>query len=832
MTDFNWQTDTDTDWRDEIAVAPPTPPSRRWLGTTLILLLLIILAVSLFYRQIRQRINQADTETKQAILDSHQMVHQLAYNQDLELFRAFISGRDNQWTQAQEQLLTQGILLAPQALGLYPLGNGQLDRAPLITPTITLDPYFSSAEVVAVYGYDIPIGGGLTETIRLEQTSIYRRSADRWLWSPPEPEFWGYAGNAQANYLTYNYLERDAALIRRLSYDIDHTIDRFCQDPNWRCPTNLNINLQFSPRPDSLLAINDPSYYLNQRLSLTLPTPTLVGLPTNEAAYTALARGYTNIVLTALMANITGYACCDHQHIFLALADRQLYHLGLKPWPLDHNDYNRLYEDNYLLTDINRYWLTSTPITTTERLAIYALIDFILQQNQQEDLTITTLAASLRNNPTYNAWIQTLIGTGNLDQLWHIFLFEKSGQAQDPPPIPLPDQEIQVRCLDDNHPNTFFMYYNPAHNQWSAGPVLTNFYDVQRTYPINNKQLLVEGFSQTDEQNSYWRTAYIDHNNQVDLVLPAENNKSTPFIRQLNLKKNQVTLGTLQAETGFVTYYLVDLHQCQPDYCPLTPLTGNPLWSPLNQHTLIQESLPEKHNNGVLAQRISLGDHQGHIIQPIDFGDHPVWLDEETYGYWQWPPQTTNHEVHFIIKRLPATTISTLSLSTLVQAVNHQEPQFATTAIDVGTVHVQPYRPDHLLFSFYDQRNNKAALLLYDWHLSEPVLRPQIDGHIATARFAPNGRWLTTYDFEPPNLTPNLWAVNIYDLTTNQVTNLPPTPQVLRRTTIWSDDSQWILWQPDTVTYLINPDTQYRRPLPATPQLNCQQASWLPTHPL
>ena len=108
---FEWQTEEDSRWDED--VAPPEPPKRarrRWPWWLLLGVLLVGTAVFLVYRQLNQRVETATENVEADLLASYAVLQRAAQNRDEILFGSLISGRDDEWSQAQRDLLNAGLL--------------------------------------------------------------------------------------------------------------------------------------------------------------------------------------------------------------------------------------------------------------------------------------------------------------------------------------------------------------------------------------------------------------------------------------------------------------------------------------------------------------------------------------------------------------------------------------------------------------------------------------------------------------------------------------------------------------------------------------------------
>lgn len=338
-TEFNWHSEDDQ-W-DEIVAAPAGAPSAwRRLRPWLLALVLVATAAFLIYRQLQTGVDETEARLREEVLASHSLVEQAAAAGDGELLHSFLSGRDQAWTAAQETLARRGQLFDLELFGLTaaapdggPFGEG---------PLITLSNDFTTATIVADYAFHTWNSDGITQTIRLERTAVFRHGPDRWLWAPPDPDFWGNRQSSRRLAVIYDYPARDGALVQRLSRDLDNKISELCALNGMPCPPAPEVTLHFSTDPKSLLNIHDWPYHLGRGREIELPAPSLIGRPVDEAAYQALFRGYAGLVIAPLVADFVNYECCAQVHLFNALLDKQLSQLELRPWPLTPDDYQAL----------------------------------------------------------------------------------------------------------------------------------------------------------------------------------------------------------------------------------------------------------------------------------------------------------------------------------------------------------------------------------------------------------------------------------------------------------------------------------------------------------
>ncbi len=392
---FDWQTE-DRDWEDRepprhsrprpadlpplnealfdepeaAGVAAPARRGRRPLFLLAIAALVVALAAVLAW-QLQRRTATAEERLTAEIAASHATVLDAARGGDGELFVSFLSGRDRAWAEAQEQLVRGGGFLDRSAFGLV------LSPTAPVSPTVSLSPDLRAAELTLPQPYTLAVGNGLTETVTLQQTAVYRLGPDRWLFAPPDDAFWGETAVLVYRYLQITYPARDADVAEPLARDIDAALAEFCRGKEDNC---AQVFLDLSTDPASLVAYDRPASAWSGGSEIVMPAPTLFGRPTDDAGRRVLTRVYAARVVSAAAANLSGWQCCDDALLYGALLDAQLYRLGLRPSPVGETEYARLAREPERLQDIERLWRAETA-TAEERLMVSTLIDFLIARS-------------------------------------------------------------------------------------------------------------------------------------------------------------------------------------------------------------------------------------------------------------------------------------------------------------------------------------------------------------------------------------------------------------------------------------------------------------------
>lgn len=425
MSNFEWHTEDD-EWHDESPTSAENPPRRRWLFS-LGLLALILLVGAIVFTQLRETVNEATVQVEDDVQAAFELLHRSAENGDIELFSTYLSGRDREWTAGYQQLAGNGSLIEREALRLDLVS----EQPEVVEIVIGAD--LRSAVLTATTEYALPIGNGLSQTIRLQQPYHFRQGETRWLFAPPEDEFWGEQQFGGSSRLLYSYPERDRAIVLRLMRDIDAAFDNLCsrEANNIDCFNKWQIRFDESPLQFADLTLQPDQVNLQ---NFTVPTPSLVGLPINEDGYRALLSGYSRLIFTTIFADQIGYTCCEREPLFHALVDQISAELGLRAnldapehfylaqqylergdWPFD---WDGTFEDSDVSVKVN-YTLVSflrrqyPSISAYEMLVLLPRYDNRATWMQQVVATIDTTANSTSdeaileaNFANYRNWLE------------------------------------------------------------------------------------------------------------------------------------------------------------------------------------------------------------------------------------------------------------------------------------------------------------------------------------------------------------------------------------------------------------------------------------------
>lgn len=632
---FDWQTEDENEWPREVE-RPSHPqriaPRRAWLFFAVVVIGLGLLGWSV-YRQAQQRATVVMEEVERDVAAAHRVVVDAAQRQDVELFRALLSGRDQDWTGAQTELVTNGAWLDRAGLGLTPLH----DPDPVLTTTVSA--MLDAAEVSFMQDYTVQTPAGVTETVALRQTAVYRLGGQSWLYAPPLRDFWGAYTFYQGQRLAISYPQRDEAIALRLGRDLDVLLQRACAELRLDCPADQSLTLRLENDAAALLRLANWRAPLQSEMMLALPAPSLVGLPMDDAGYQALYRGYARQTLTAFIAGRVGFECCLGAAPFFALLDAQLAALALQPPPAyDPVTVLDAWQESTLVAAWNGNRRPADEINQM----LYALVDYV-QRTVAEMETPADAQRLLAQNQRYDDWL-TAVSAADEDRglFYSRFLQQLAAQINAAaPPAPLPAETVRLIC--HNRVNDGVYHYNPRAQTWQRGFTLEN--EIDRTE-------FSSYIAPLDALDAYavhhLNVGATDERLRVTVTLWRDGAPWLEIERMLDRNSGGYNVGYSDPTGRFLVgtwfedhprYELFDLAECDQDGCPARPrpIPGRPIWSPDGRYALLAVApLVET----PALPMIYLADAAVQTLTKIERGRQPLWLDEARFLYTRLSPQS------------------------------------------------------------------------------------------------------------------------------------------------------------------------------------------------
>lgn len=849
---FDWQTEETAVWEDDPTPAPPTsPPKRRrrgWLVTAGLLVGLLVIAGWFAWRQLSQRV-ETTTETLTAdVLASARVIEDAAATRDRDLFVTFLSGRDDGWASALEQAVSDGLHDHPQ------LGLTWLPPTDPISPTMTLSPELNSAELLITRTYAIDVGGGLTETVRLAQTAVYRPGPNRWLLSPPEADYWGDTETVDGHILSLRYPARDAALATRLARDLDYKLLELCaRFPDMNCPDDFAVQLVFRPDPITLrntvqggapLILDDTA---KETLLLDgMPTPSLLGQPVDEAAYAALLRGYGGRLAAAVLIYLNDADCCLERPFMQAALAVQLEQLALRPWPVTPAQYDATVAEPIAPTGMDRYWRAQEGVAPWPALAF---ADFLI--NDQRLLSAAALQASIaaadEADLSFSEWWRATLAPRlpdayGLEQRWLQYVYGRSRLAQMPLPIPLPAQDLFALCSLPDRINPVLARINVQTGAAAPLTTLAAANNFMLPLPANDGVVVGENVLASGPSGSASLFLWADG---LKTALSWSLTGSAPGSLPLALDPAGETLllgGVVQP------FGLLDTAACRRgDDCPLRNIVGAPVWSPDGAHALViaNETGVDEVNEGLIFLGAADGADFGSPAWQstavfLANGTSSFWLDETRFGFVRLIPdgENTGETGVYVADVANPEPELLLPASTLLNALPEAE---RASFVSIDFVAAHPLQPDTLLMATTHALSQGAPSHLFRYDLATetavPIFTFRNEPRLTARgyRFGPDGRSLAIVSLvEEPAAdddAPAGWRLTLLDLTTYETwqTALDDPGRLPAEWFMdWSADGQWLAIPRDGHLRLIavgGVEEVSERLL--IPDMACAQAVWI-----
>lgn len=827
---FEWQTGDDegAEWREERPPNRYRSPRWRWL---LLGLVALIAAGSITWRLAERRVEASSERMRADIRTSHELVRRAAAGSDVELLRTVLSGRDDDWTETQRRLLQDGYgyTSAARLLFLEPVGEPE-ERS------LTLDPSLRTAELVLAQQVTPTAASTVTGPVVLEQTYTYRRGSNRWLLSPPEDDFWGVQRSTRAGRVVVKYPERDEALAERLVGDLDADVEKLCELQGGRCPADLVVTVTLEPEPESLLAFSDGGLMLSGGVMVSLPAPSLLGIPRDGGAYKALHDAYARYLLSALAPGLTQWECCEQVLFWQALLQAQLHDIGLAPPLLSSADSMTALE---LVSDVERFfvdlsnkWQLRRPVGlhTPLPLDVRVLVAFLLDQDQ----TAQNVQLSLNQPTAFHLWWSSFTSFAPTDRRAVRPDLISFVQAQyEPPPLPaglsLPTDDLLLACGEMAQS---VWRYDLAAETWTEELALDEgqFATVvtgEDRYFITSLQFGEEDAGES-MRLSVWR---------VEPGEPPARMGGDTSAYWLPLAKHGPVVPAAffdYSEPHELDFGTVDLRACGDGGCPYDEAPGYVIPSPGGENELATRALFD-------SPGLYLRPRGGEWKELPQQGASPFWIDDQTFAYLESRPDASSEPVLSPNFRLVVQTLDNESAVLVEARQPGQDGESDLFLHSLGGFYHAPADTIYLLAT--DQNQRTAALLSVarppggTWLSPEPV-KPQV---VALAEGTPSysaimpltsqGRWLVVTMNQPRARYPGLWLVDLAGELPPWTTSMAPDSWLLPGYD-WSPDGQWLAWLVEGAVHLAAPTSRdatgepYQLLIPHD-QPRCSSLAWL-----
>lgn len=838
MANFDWKTDEDLGWDDVQSPQPPHDKRHLWRWSLpLVLLALLGVAGWIVYGQLQERIEAATGQTDQDVRASFELVWESAESGDIELFNALLSGRDREWTSAQQQIAG---------------GAGLLDRSPfgleLLSPfpeieDLTLAPDLYAAHITATVPFATQIGNGLTETVTLQLPTTFRRGESRWLYAPPEDEYWGELEQWDTLFFQTTFYERDTEIVRRIHNDLDTLLRNWCNnEPENNCERlkTSKVLITFTNEPQIFTKLQQRPLPAERSevTGITLPTPSLVGLPKDDAGYRALYAGYADYILTPIMAKLADYECCEHIAYWRALADWQLAEWGIKAWPLTVDDYETLLDGNIIINNrANLGWQWDDwEFTSPDGLrAAYAIVEFVMTFGNT-DTPLQMQSKLGGNSQRLTGWLRQVIDSTStvtnefdvanissenplptITRRLKMTLVEHT-YTPAPPPIPLPDQDIATLCEVEE--TTKLMRYQMATDSWET---------------LHESERFVPDFGGP----SVALTALPDYSIWVrpNLFLPDDEEAPTPYIWHAGaiipvepppgvniygsafndpLREQMLIYGSSTIESTF-NQYEINIEHCINGNCSPQPVEGFPIWSPDGQHYT-------KFNNDTIVYTVHQRD--GTVVNTLDVTDlrapRIYWLDDQQFVL---PNDDGDLLVYHVGSDEAQVWVEGRDFFDILPD--------GTQYIDYsGAIFFNPDNPAQMLLNVANPTSSRdserSVVLAFDQETKSAELLPPLNGAFSVWNQSHPQYAMFVGGEEDSQTFRNNWPNRLFlvDMTTMEIADYPLFDNGFFESPRWSADNNWLLMRDAGYLRLELPSEDYAH-LIFPPFNNCESPIWL-----
>lgn len=862
---FDWQTEEEGAWEEQVWQDEPetaVPPSRPWL--TIVLIAVVVFAAGAFaYRQINQRLDETTTAVESDIFAAHNLLSRAAADQDADLGKTVLSGRDMGWSRIQSDLLSGGLFYEYPGLDLR-LPDGEAAYAPLFREDerfidLVLSPDLNEAELIYARDFLALTDNGL-KVVTLQQTAVYRRGETRWLLSPPLEQFWGDWQTHELENLTFIYPQRDEEIMQEIIAGLQTVWQESCDLlPELDCTANVQI--RFDTDAESLLESANPANLYDGNLRLDLPTPSLVGVPINNDGYEALRIAYGANLVSALIGNHLAYDCCRQAPIYQAMLTYQLSELGLAEWPVTEATYAELARSGVHTEMLYPYWNSTdfSLVQDEDSWQLFGFVDFLLKKHAPQTTPMILLEQMLRTRG-FQPWLDDLakeavVGFSRSVEAisrdwWFYALTQSEDLAVSGQLISFPEQNLQINCQttlqmeSEVFPQTKLYRYEIDSDNWIeefASPGMAFF------NPLPQDDGVILQLMEVSEEQ-YWQTLWWRDGAGVEIK-----NAEGAF---------SISLGQMDPDGRFLLTYmgvddeilptseLVTLADCDNELCDSTPLAGTPYWSPNGQQILLTDRhlfdnqpylvdgriITLNPNSSIQPATLWLWSAQAASEDKIEVGDgvSPFWLTDELFGFIRSVPQTDLPLAQELVLMSPLDlepqpVLQTAVLQDKLPENDRRYPLLMRYAI------AHPTDPNMLLLMASTQANDsyifqvniqtQEASLLFQLDLSrgEHSLSFSPDGRFLVA----TGAWWQETNRRDINLP--FGVLHLYDWETAEHQTILINNDIFLPTFTfdWSLDGRWLAFTRDSnIITLLAPAYDYQQTI-VHEAGNCSSLAWI-----
>ena len=802
----------------------PKPPRRfsRWLPPLLVLVLLGGIGY-LIYAQLQGRVEETTSRLAEDVISSYDLIERAAQTNDREIFISVLSGADDDWTNAQVNLLEQANLYDRRAFGLIWQGTARP-----VTPTaVLMNEDLLGAELTATARYVARQIDGSTTEIELLIPQVYRLSSQsRWLLAPPLEEYWGETRTYRGEFVQVEYPARDEKYAAMLGQTVNEVVLAVCAaNPGLACNGDSPYLINLSTRPSSIESATGLSMLINGNNAIRLPTPSLVGLPTDTAAEQVLMRGYTRLILMGFLAEQLGYDCCRRAIFLQAAADYLLAEQGALAYPQPLAEYEELLNQLYNIrfTGDRPVGFVDLYLEDEQWPFAYGLVEFMISERVRGEPAV--LVHALLETDGSTRWLQEALGTVGagveaLDQAWYQFLVAKVATPRTAINWPI-DREPQLFCRESDTVGVRRYRLEPVSGQLT----LIEPDEIPLRQPLlsplpSGDGVILQRGNNTDVEQGEFLIRYFD-GRELKLELPDEEIVQAFYVGRASPDHQQLLFyfvtGPFSPDTAFGIY---DLANCPDDVCRSRAVSYGD-WSTDSQlYSYLDISSIEK---SVYIVTNNETDDEIRIEEVGDgYGTTPIWIDEETIGFFLGDELIRYGVANGVRERM--TTLEDLRDSDILGPLSSFQQIVATEIIPVPGTRDSFVLRGQIIGS---ATSEESFLVRYDGPTEQfTMVHDRSPSLVLPLDAGANDRWLTTYDFASGYLDQSTAGVHLYHYPTRQTFTYNRqlgNTYFLQQVPTYGD---WILLSGQDFVRLINPVTGEAGYFFPDGGLSCPLAFW------
>ncbi|MEM7330460.1 MAG: hypothetical protein AAF490_00120 [Chloroflexota bacterium] len=829
---FDWQTDEEPqEWfeqKPDRKSGTNRPRRGRWF---LIGFVVFIAFGVVIYRQTIKRAEEAILNTKQEILAAHHLVMSAAQNGDVALFRGNLSGEDLAWVVVQETAVqNQTFFDRPfYGVGFTAVGNPKL--ATVADITLTND--FLTAQVAYRVPYWVEVGEGITETVSLTHTAVYRKGRTRWLYGPPRNSDWGAWLTYELPRLKLYAPEADSDIAGVYAVQFNQHLEQLCGEYQFDCPEDWRLEVRFSPdfpldrAQIRLDAIEDSSHILQ------LPTPTLIGVPHTNAAKSAHQNSYASLIILHAIADLTGYDCCQKKNLFDLVVDKQLSELEIRPFTLTPEKYSQLF-DKWDQDHFRIIW-NNLKMTPQDRQFGLLELTFIQSQlNVSNGALARAISNQNENDPTFQLYRDVFFIDERTDLSSEMiqFVYQRSTYSNHNQTAAFPDQSILLSCIGS--PGFVILGHHPSKEGWHQKSIYSLFEPAVSPYGYtmlgNNKFVInsIELDEDLDLDNLIFTQSLFlwDGESVQPLITGGEyENFNTPEL--LENENYLIVQKYSQDHNTPSETVLLDLNHCHEAGCQSRSIGEYKAYqlSPDRNRLFFYGGIENQFAQSLIAHDLYVTNEILHPAWMVANNVHAAdWLGNDHLVYLQLIEDGQQLHWALMLYKVHSKGRTVLfssqdnALPDINNVTNWFELDFASSFSEAPIVYVRAWpkgatlpRRGGIEFLFeVDLDNSKASIQILSERIEEEGTFLQLEGKwLTSGKVSTENGYFVTYQLR-----------HLETMQTYQIDALDFAPS------IWSDDKQWVVYRLNqNQLALLEPESGYRYLLPSHEGV-CTSAGW------